>query len=150
MPRAWTALLSASTNRLRAVMPLTVSPFATFQTAVAPGASAAEQSAPGKKRGGEAAMSGARSIPLSADELREAVRANRKVDASRLDRILRPEDGRGAIEVQAGVTWQSIANLLRPGDGEAEAASLRATMRTIGESIARNTAGPDGLPVVTH
>lgn len=95
-------------------------------------------------------MSDVKSIPLSAYELREAVRAGRKVDAGRLDRILRPEDSSGVIEVQAGVTWKAIANLLRPGDGDSEAASLRATMRTIGESIARNTAGPDGRPVVQH
>ena len=95
-------------------------------------------------------MTNAKSIPLSAYELRDAVRTGQKVDVSRLDRILRPEDSRGVIELQAGVTWKAVANLLRPGDGESEAASLRATMRTIGESIASNTAGPDGLPVVAH
>jgi FAD/FMN-containing dehydrogenase len=92
----------------------------------------------------------AKSIPLSAYELRDAVRYGQRFDPSRLDRILRPEDNRGLIEVQAGASWQAIANLLRPGDTESEAASLRATMRTIGDSIARNTAGPDGRPAVTH
>src|SRR5512144_2509686 len=94
-------------------------------------------------------MHGTKSIPLSAYELRDAVRHGQRVDPSRLDRILRPED-RGVIEVQASVSWRDIAVLLRPGDAESEAASLRATMRTIGESIARNTAGPDGRPVVMH
>lgn len=95
-------------------------------------------------------MPDAKSIPLSAHELRDAIRHGQHVDTSRLDRILRPEDNRGVIEVQASTPWQAIANLLRPGDSESEAASLKATMRTIGESIARNTAGPDGRPVVTH
>ena len=95
-------------------------------------------------------MQGAKSIPLSAHELRDAVRHGQRVDTSRLDRILRPEDNRGVIEVQAATPWKAIATLLRPGDAESEAASLKATMRTIGESIARNTAGPDGRPAVTH
>ena len=95
-------------------------------------------------------MQSEKNIPLSAHELRDAVRHGQKVDLSRLDRILRPEDNRGVIEVQAGTSWKAIANLLRPGDRESEAASLRATMRTIGESIARNTAGPCGRPAVTH
>jgi hypothetical protein len=95
-------------------------------------------------------MQNTKSIPLSAHELRDAIRLGQRFDASRLDRILRPEDNRGVIEVQASTTWQAIAGLLRPGDTCSEAASLRATMRTIGESIARNTAGPDGRPAVTH
>lgn len=95
-------------------------------------------------------MHNAKSIPLSAHELRDAVRHGQRYDASRLDRILRPEDDRGVIEVQASTRWEAIAALLRPGDAPSEAASLRATMRTIGESIARNTAGPDGRPAVTH
>lgn len=94
-------------------------------------------------------MPNAKSIPLSAHELRDAIRHGQRYDASRLDRVLRPED-RGLIEVQAGVQWRDIASLLRPGDTESEAASLRATMRSIGDSIARNTAGPDGRPVVNH
>lgn len=95
-------------------------------------------------------MQSEKNIPLSAHELRDAVRQGQRVDLSRLNRILRPEDDRGAIEVQAGASWKAIANLLRPGDTESEAASLRATMRTIGDSVARNTAGPDGRPAVTH
>ena len=95
-------------------------------------------------------MESAKSIPLSAYELRDAVRHGQRVDTSRLDRILRPEDNRGVIEVQAATPWRALASLLRPGDTQSEAASLKATMRTIGESIARNTAGPDGRPAVTH
>jgi hypothetical protein len=131
-------------------MALTVSPFATSQTPVARRASAAEKSFARKKQQEEAAMQSAKSIPLSAHELRDAIRHGQRVDTSRLDRILRPEDNRGVIEVQASTPWQAIANLLRPGHTASEAASLKATMRTIGESIACNTAGPDGRPVVTH
>jgi len=94
-------------------------------------------------------MQNEKSIPLSAHELRDAIRHGQRVDTSRLDRILRPED-RGVIEVQASTPWRAIASLLRPGDTRSEAASLKATMRTIGESIACNTAGPDGRPAVTH
>lgn len=90
-----------------------------------------------------------KNIPLSAHELRDALRQGQRFDPSRLDRILRPED-RGLIEVQAAVRWHAIADLLRPGDAESAAASQRATMRTIGESVARNAAGPDGRPVIEH
>jgi hypothetical protein len=130
-------------------MSLTVSLFATFQTSIAHLAAVAEESAR-RKTEGRTAVHDAKSIPLSAHELRDAVRHGQRIDPSRLDRILRPEDNRGLIEVQASASWQAIANLLRPGDTQSEAASLRATMRTIGDSIARNTAGPDGRPAVTH
>lgn len=95
-------------------------------------------------------MQAVKSIPLSAHELRDAVRHNQGFDASRLDRILRHEEGRGVIEVQASTPWRAVADYLRPGDKHAELASLRTTMRTIGESIARNAAGPDGRPAVAH
>jgi hypothetical protein len=95
-------------------------------------------------------MENAKSIPLSAYELRDAIRHGQRFDPSRLDRILRPEDDRGVIEVQSGTSWQAIARLLRPGDTASEAASLRATKRNICASIGRNAAGPDGRAVVTH
>ena len=69
-------------------------------------------------------MPDAKSIPLSAHELRDAIRHGQRVDTSRLDRILRPED-RGVIEVQAATPWRNIAALLRPGDTQSEAASLQ-------------------------
>jgi len=95
-------------------------------------------------------MCEAKSIPLSAYELRDAVRHGQRFDASRLDRILRHEEARGVIEVQASTPWRAIAAYLRPGDAQAETASLSTTMPTIGESIARNAAGPDGRPAVAH
>src|SRR6185436_12487746 len=73
-----------------------------------------------------------------------------RFDAARLDRILRHQEDRGIIEVQASTPWRAIAAYLRPGDAQAEAASERATIRTIGQSIARNPAGPDGRPIVAH
>jgi FAD/FMN-containing dehydrogenase len=95
-------------------------------------------------------MSESKSIPLSAYELRDAVRHGKAFDASRLDRILRHDEERGVIEVQASTPWHAIAAYLRPGDAQADAAGQRATIRTIGKSIARNPAGPDGRPIVAH
>jgi hypothetical protein len=86
-------------------------------------------------------------MPLSALELREAVRDGRPVDTSRLNRILAIDAQRGLLEVQAATPWQSIAAEMRPGDPRA---NVRTTMPTVGESIARNAAGPDGSPAVSH
>jgi hypothetical protein len=86
-------------------------------------------------------------MPLSVLELREAVREGRAVDTSRLDRILVIDAHRGILEVQAATPWRSIAAALRPGDARA---NVRTTMPTVGESIARNAAGPDGTPAVHH
>jgi FAD/FMN-containing dehydrogenase len=95
-------------------------------------------------------MCEAKSIPLSAHELRDAVRHGQPFDAARLDRILRHDEERGVIEVQASASWHAIAAYLRPGDAQAEAVGQRATIRTIGQSVARNPAGPDGRPIVAH
>ena len=86
-------------------------------------------------------------LPLSALELREAARSGRPVDASRLDRILGIDAQRGLLEVQAATPWHAIAAAMRPGDARA---NVRTTMPTVGESIARNAAGPDGTPAVNH
>jgi len=88
------------------------------------------------------------SVSLSAHELQEAMRNARPIDAARLDRVLRLEAGHGVVEVQANTTWRSLAARLRPGN--AQAAALRTTMPTVGESLARNAAGPDGRPTVMH
>jgi FAD binding domain len=85
--------------------------------------------------------------PLSALELREATRNGWPVDTSRLNRILAIDAQRGLLEVQAATAWHTIAAELRPGDARA---NVRTTMPTVGESIARNAAGPDGVPAVTH
>jgi hypothetical protein len=86
-------------------------------------------------------------MPLSVSELREAVREGRTVDTSRLNRILAIDAQRGLLEVQAATPWQAIAAEMRPGDPRA---NVRTTMPTVGESIARNAAGPDGMPAVNH
>jgi hypothetical protein len=86
-------------------------------------------------------------IPQSVSELREAVREGRTVDTSRLNRILAIDAQRGLLEVQAATPWQAIAAEMRPGDPRA---NVRTTMPTVGESIARNAAGPDGMPAVSH
>jgi len=86
-------------------------------------------------------------MPLSALELRQAVRENRPVDTSRLNRILAIDAQRGLLEVQAATPWHAIAAELRPGDPRAD---VPTTMPTVGESIARNAAGPDGSPAVNH
>ena len=93
-------------------------------------------------------MLAAPSLPLSVQELSESVRLSRPIDAARLDRVLRLDTGRALVEVQAGVTWKTLAAQLRPGD--AQALELRTTRASIGESIAWNAAGPDGRPAVTH
>jgi hypothetical protein len=90
----------------------------------------------------------ASTTPMSAAELCEAVRQGRAVDGARLDRILAIDPARGLLEVQAGTLWPTIAAELRPGD--ARAAAVRTTMATVGESVERNSAGPDGLPAVGH
>lgn len=87
------------------------------------------------------------STPMSAQELRDAIREGRALDTSRLNRILGIDVVHGLLEVQAATSWQAIAAELRPGDARA---NVRTTMPTVGESIARNAAGPDGKPAVTH
>ena len=87
-------------------------------------------------------------MPLSAAELCDALRHGRRFDPARLSRILSVDAQRGLLEVQASTPWATIAAELRPGD--ARAAGVRTTMPTVGESVARNAAGPDGQPAVAH
>jgi FAD/FMN-containing dehydrogenase len=89
----------------------------------------------------------ATTTPLSALELRDAMRQGRTFDASRLNRILGLDAAHGLLEVQAATPWHAIAAELRPGDARA---AVRTTMPTVGESIERNAAGPDGMPAVGH
>lgn len=93
-------------------------------------------------------MSAASLVPLSALELRDAVRNSKPYDPLRLSRILGVDERTGLVEVQANTPWRSIADRLRPGDEEA--AATRTTMTSVGESIAANAAGPDGRPAVVH
>src|SRR6266571_3008632 len=123
-----------------------VSPVDTFQLFVAQPARRPNNRAGSHPRRLE--MHGTASAPLSAHELCEAIRHALPYDPARLDRVLRHEADSGLVEVQANTPWKSIASRLRPGD--AQAANTRTTVPTVGESIARNAAGPDGRPAVTH
>jgi FAD/FMN-containing dehydrogenase len=85
--------------------------------------------------------------PVSAMELCEAARSGRALEAARLNRILRLDAMHGLLEVQAATPWPAIAAELRPGDSRAQ---VRTIMPTVGQSIERNAAGPDGTPAVAH
>lgn len=85
--------------------------------------------------------------PISAMELCEAARTGRTLEPARLNRILRHDETHGLLEVQAATPWLAIAGELRPGDARAR---VRTTMPTVGQSIERNAAGPDGTPAVAH
>lgn len=93
-------------------------------------------------------MSNENVVPLSAAELREAVRTAKRYDPLRLSRVLGVDDRAGLVEVQANTPWRAIADRLRPDD--AQAARTRTTMTTVADSIATNAAGPDGRPAVVH
>jgi len=93
-------------------------------------------------------MSHASFVPLSALELRDAVRASKSYDPLRLSRILGVDERAGLIEVQAHTPWRAIADRLRPGDPQA--AQTPTTMSIVADSIAANSAGPDGRPAVVH
>jgi len=76
----------------------------------------------------------------SASDLCKAMLAGAGTDeplpAASLDRVLRHDPGRGMLEVQAGVRWSALASVLGAefSDG------------SVGASVARNSAGPDGRP----
>lgn len=93
-------------------------------------------------------MGNAPFVPLSALELREAVRNSLRYDPRRLARVLGVDERTGLIEVQAHTPWRAIADRLRPGDPQA--AQTPTTMTTVADSIAANSAGPDGRPAVVH
>jgi hypothetical protein len=90
------------------------------------------------------------SAPFSAQELCEAMRNALPYDPARLNRVLRHDAERGLVEVQARTPWISVASAVRPGDSEAATASTKTSLPTVGESIDRNAAGPDGRPAVMH
>src|SRR5688572_14150359 len=95
-------------------------------------------------------MSKPSSIPLSALELSDAMRAALPYDAKRLDRVLRVDERHGLVEVQAATPWRALAAALRPGDAPSASAHVQTTLPTVGESLAHNAAGPDGRPAVMH
>lgn len=86
--------------------------------------------------------------PLSAHELRDAVRQSQRFDSSRLNRFLYADAERGVAEVQARTAWKTVARHLRPGDEGA--LRIGATLPTVGASVDWNAAGPDGRPAVDH
>jgi FAD/FMN-containing dehydrogenase len=92
-------------------------------------------------------MHGTLALPLSAHDLRQAVRSAQRYDPARLDRVLRIDRERDRVEVQTSASWASLAALLGPHAG---AAALAAEHSAIGEAVAANAPGPDGLPVVAH
>jgi hypothetical protein len=94
-------------------------------------------------------MFGTLALPLSAIELREAIRSSRRFNTSRLDRVLRLDEERGLIEVQASASWSALATRIGPAANPLPALWAHAPA-TIGESIAQNVAGPDGEPIVVH
>ena len=81
---------------------------------------------------------------FSAGDLCRAVRATGGLpaapDAMGLDRTLRHDVERGLLEVQAGVRWSALASH----------AGAEFFPGTVGESVAENRAGPDGLPMARH
>ena len=94
-------------------------------------------------------MTTMRSIPLSAAELALAMRDALPYDPNRLDRVLRVDERYGLVEVQAATPWQSLARAaFRPDD--ARNAAVPAAPISVGQSLAHNSAGPDGRTAVTH
>ena len=90
-------------------------------------------------------MTATLALPLSALELREAVRAARPYNAARLDRCLRMDAARALAEVQASASWAGVATYVRAAWGP-----LWAHCPAIGEAVATNPPGPDGRPSVHH
>jgi FAD/FMN-containing dehydrogenase len=94
-------------------------------------------------------MLGTLAFPLSAIELRDALRSSARFDTTRLDRVLRLDPDRGHVEVQASTSWAALAERLGASAGELPALWAHGP-GTVGESVARNSAGADGRPVVAH
>jgi hypothetical protein len=90
-------------------------------------------------------MTGSVAVPMSAAELQAAVRELRPFDARRLNRVLRIDADRALVEVQAGIAWSALASrtdtaFLADWTGPA----------TVGQGVAQNAPGPDGVPLVRH
>lgn len=91
----------------------------------------------------------------SADDLRHALRQAREhalnLDASGLDRVLRLDTQRAALEVQAATSWAALAAYpALHGRGLEAFGATPGLPATVGASVSRNAAGPDGLPVCAH
>jgi hypothetical protein len=93
-------------------------------------------------------MLGTLCLPLSAHELRDAVREARRFDPARLDRVLRHDARLDHVEVQASASWASLSSHLHPHAEQSPGFWPEAA--TIGATVAANAAGHDGRPVVAH
>ena len=84
-------------------------------------------------------------MPMSAAELQAAVREASAFDARRLNRVLRVDADRALVEVQAGIAWKSLA-------ARKDTTFMAAwnSPATVGQSVAENAPGPDGVPLVRH
>lgn len=91
----------------------------------------------------------------SAEELREAFHAAREralaLDLSALNRMLRLDRRRRLLELQAATSWSSLASYLGEHYASPNAVMLAAAFPgSVGDTVARNDAGPDGVPVSAH
>src|SRR5947207_2679688 len=142
MPRERRLVFRASTRRARSAMYRRYH-FPTLRTPLLRRSSSASNLVASQRQEGPMLAT----TPMSALELCDAIKTGKPFDASRLNRILGLDAMHGLLEVQAATPWQAIAAELRPGDARA---NVPTTMPTVGESIARNAAGPDGTPAVNH
>lgn len=83
----------------------------------------------------------------TADELRRALRAAREravtLDLSELNRLLRLDDQRRLVELQAATPWSAVA-------AATGASGLAALRGSVGEAVSANAPAPDGTPMVSH
>ena len=91
----------------------------------------------------------------SADDLRNALRHAREravtLDGSGMDRVLRFDEARGAIELQAATPWSELARYLAQRGVSIDAfARTPGLAATVGEAVSQAAAGPDGGPVSAH
>jgi FAD/FMN-containing dehydrogenase len=92
-------------------------------------------------------MTATLALPLSAQELRAAVREARPYNPKSLDRVLRLDAKFGIVEAQGCASWTSVLAQANP---EGRALAAWAEMPSIDESLAGNLPGPDGRPVSCH
>ena len=83
----------------------------------------------------------------SADELRRVLRAAHAravaLDLSQLNRLLRLDDQRRLVELQAATPWSAVADATG-------VSGLAALPESVGKAVSTNAPGPDGTPMVSH
>jgi hypothetical protein len=105
---------------------------------------------------GSQAMLDPRNVRVSSvEELREAFHAAREralaLDLSALNRMLRLDRRRRLLELQAATSWSSLASYLVEHYAAPNAAVLAAAFPgAVGDTVGRNDAGPDGVPIAAH